>query len=223
MYSIETLRKYTAAMNAKIAEFRDNVASLKVRFSYGNRKIGKTLNVSTAPIITCSNCDKCLHECYDIKACMQYENVLNARAINTAILQADRDEFFRQINLKIKRRKVNKFVRFHVAGEILDLDYFKRMVQTAIDNPDATIWTYTKVYWVVNAYIRTHGALPENLHVMFSLWDGVPCHNPYNLPTFRAIPKGETLPYFKCPGNCDTCKENHCGCVAGQSAWVNLH
>lgn len=227
MYSRDTLKKYTSTMKAAIKKYRTDLQTgevLKVRFSYGNRKIGKTLNISTAPIITCGNCRECLHECYDIKACMQYENVRNARAINTAILMEDRDEFFQQISEKISRRKVNKYVRFHVAGEILDADYLWRMINIAKEHPEATIWTYTKMYVLVNAYIKYHGQLPENLHIMFSVWEGVPMENPYNLPTFRAIPKDcEPLNYFKCPGNCDYCKEHHTGCVAGQSAWTYLH
>lgn len=134
MYSRDTLKKYVSTMKASIKKYRTDLQTgevLKVSFSYGNRKIGKTLNISTAPIITCGNCRECLHECYDIKACMQYENVRNARAINTAILMEDRDEFFKQISDKISRRKVNKYVRFHVAGEILDADYLWRMINIA--------------------------------------------------------------------------------------------
>lgn len=227
MYSKQTLSKYSRMVRKAIADHRkelQNGVKLKVRFSYGNRKIGKTLNISTAPIITCGNCDKCLHECYDIKACMQYDNVLQARSINTAILFENRDEFFRQIDQKITRRKVNKFVRFHVAGEIIDSDYLWRIIMIAIAHPEATIWTYTKMYDLVNAYIKFHGQLPANLHIMFSEWDGVPMNNPYGMPTFKAIPKDhEPLPYFRCPGNCDYCKEHHCGCVAGEPAWTYLH
>lgn len=227
MYAPETLKKYVSTMKAAIAKNHVDIKTgeiKKVRFSYGNRKIGKTLNVSTAPIITCGNCKECLHECYDIKACMQYSNVMNARAVNTALLQENRDEFFRQISEKISRRRVNKFVRFHVAGEIIDLDYLKRMVKIAEEHPDATIWTYTKMYHIVNGYLKVHKVLPVNLHIMFSVWEGVPMRNPYNMPTFRAIPTdAEPLPYFKCPGNCDYCKEHHTGCVAGQDAWTYLH
>ena len=73
-YKPETVKKYLVNVKAKIAEYETVVDSLKVCISKGNRKIGKTMNVSTAAIITCGNCSACSLDCYDIKACIQYTN-----------------------------------------------------------------------------------------------------------------------------------------------------
>lgn len=78
MFKKETIEKYVATMSNVIAEYR-KAEEIKLAFSYENRKIGNVLNVSTAPLFTCRNCAECRFHCYDMKACLQYGNVLRAR------------------------------------------------------------------------------------------------------------------------------------------------
>lgn len=230
-FSIETIRKIVTALFSLIDYYMNVLISggkVNIVISAGNRKIGRCMNVSLAPIVTCGNCKECKYFCYDVKACCQYENVRKARAKNTALFRFSRDEFFNQLWAKMSRKKTNKFLRFHVSGEILDINHFSRMVETARRFPEFRIWTYTKMYNIVNDYIREHGGtkecIPENFSVMFSEWKGLPIINPYGMPVFRCITPEEQKPeFFHCPGNCDFCKENCCGCVAGKSAWVDLH
>ena len=229
----ETIRRIVKSLSEKVEGYTSDIKSGKtvaIVISTGNQKIGRCMNVSLAPIITCKNCKECKSFCYDVKACCQYENVRNARAKNTALFRYDRDLFFRLLWEKMSRKKSNKFLRFHVSGEIVDIDHFSRMVETAKRFPDFKIWTYTKVYWIVNQYIREHGgnkeaALPDNFKVMFSEWKGLPIDNPYDLPVFRCVMENEEQPTdcFKCPGCCDYCKAHGCGCVAGKSSYVHLH
>lgn len=225
-YTEKTIAKIVSLLKYWIAFFMGILESgkkLVVSISTGNRKIGKVLNVSLAPLVTCKNCSKCKYWCYDIKACLQYLNVLKARARNTAIFRYDREEFFRQIWEKMARRKVNKYLRFHVSGEIVDIDHFNRMVETARRFPEFVIWTYTKMYWIVNEWIRENGSLPENFHVMFSEWEGLPMENPYNMPVFRCTDKPEKMTGYKCPGNCDICKACKRGCINGESSYTLPH
>ena len=202
---------------------------VKLVISEGNRKIGRCMNVSLAPILTCGNCKECKYFCYDVKACLQYENVRIARAKNTALFKYSREEFFRQLWERMEHKKTNKFLRFHVSGEIMDVNHFEWIVETARRFPDFKIWTYTKMYTVINQYISEHGGkkscIPSNLSVMMSEWKGLPIDNPYNLPVFRCVFEGEDKPKkcFECKGNCDFCKEHNCGCVNRQSAYVHLH
>ena len=201
---------------------------LSISVSSGNSKIGHTMNISLAPILCCGNCKECKYFCYDIKACVQYENVRIARAKNTAIFNHDRDDFFGQLWARMSRKRTNKFLRFHVSGEIKDYDHFCRIVETARRFPDFRIWTYTKMYGLVNLWILNNGgtktALPENLSVMFSEWKGMDMPNPYNLPVFRCVyPEEETPNCMKCPGNCNFCKENKVGCIYGNSVYTELH
>ena len=216
-------------MEARTAYMQKDIDNIKMAISAGNRKIGRVLNVSLPPIMTCANCKECMHFCYDIKACLQYPNtVIDARVRNLVILLKDRDEYFSRIIAKIARRRMNKYFRWHVAGDIVDADYFDRMVQVARLFPEWIFWTYTKNYAVVNQWIADHGAtsdaVPSNLHVMFSEWRGLPMVNPYGMPEFSCHFPDEPEPAtFKCPGNCDVCKLAGRGCVAGENVHADLH
>lgn len=228
MYSEKSLRKVIKLMKehgkmlAKIP-----VEDIKMAISKGNRKIGRVMNVSLPPLLSCANCSGCSKLCYDIKACLQYpDTVIDARMRNLTILQKDREEYFRRINDAISRRRLHKFFRWHVAGDIVDADYFARMVEIARRHPDFKFWTYTKNYAVVNRWVDENGrdALPANLSVMFSEWRGMPMDNPHGFPEFRVVFKDETPPAgFYCPGNCDVCKEINRGCIAGETTYCNEH
>jgi hypothetical protein len=201
--------------------------SLTLHISKGNRKIGRTHNFSMAPGITCANCSGCIKFCYDIKACWQYLNVRIARAENTAMMFLNRAETFRQIDNYISNRRANKFFRWHVSGDILDADYFDRMVTIARNHPDWVFWTYTKNYLAVNTWIDKNGKenLPGNLSIMYSVWNGMECVNPYDMPTFTCIMPGmePDKKAWKCPGNCDACLKSGRGCPYGESSEVDLH
>lgn len=228
MYSEKSLRKVIKLMKehgkmlAKIP-----VEDIKMAISKGNRKIGRVMNVSLPPLLSCANCSGCSKLCYDIKACLQYpDTVIDARMRNLTILQKDREEYFRRINDAISRRRLHKFFRWHVAGDIIDADYFARMVEIARRHPDFKFWTYTKNYAVVNRWVDENGrdAIPANLSVMFSEWRGMPMDNPHGFPEFRVVFKDETPPAgFYCPGNCDVCKEINRGCIVGETTYCNEH
>ena len=235
MYSKESLKKYFANLNKAVSDFNSkDVNELKVTISKGNRKIGRVMNVSTAAGLTCGKWSHCIGYCYDIKAVLQYSNtVLPARAKNTVISRKDRKSFFNQINAAMDRRRANKYFRYHVSGEIQDLEYFMEMLESARKHPDFIVWTYTKMYSIVNEYCEKYGkeTIPENMHIMFSEWDGMPLYNPYNFPIFTvkfaAGNKNHPVEFFdtlyKCPGNCDICKECGRGCIAGENTYADEH
>lgn len=227
-YTEETLKKIRAKMNARRRELMETpVSEIAMCISNGNKKIGKVMNVSLPPLQTCGNCSKCKYECYDVKACIQYSNVLDARVRNHVILLKDRDEYFGRIINRCMRRRLHKYFRWHVAGDILDVDYLARMVEIARMFPDFQFWTYTKMYHIVNAYCATHGgraAIPANLSIMFSEWRGMPMENPYGFPEFRVVFKDEVEPEgFYCPGNCDVCKKSRRGCIGGETTYCRIH
>lgn len=230
-YKPETIKKVLATANDYRIALKDKpIDEIKMCISAGNRKIGRVMNVSLMPILTCHNCKECKGYCYDIKACCQYpDTVINARMRNTMLMWRDREEYFARIDAAISRRRTNKYFRWHVAGDIVDRNYFARMVDIARRHPDFTFWTYTKMYWIVNEHIERFGALPENLHVMFSKWDGLPMDNPHNLPVFACrLKEGNKDPFdfehcHKCPGNCDICKAAGRGCVVGETSFADEH
>lgn len=230
MYSKETLKKAMEGLRKATTDaMLKDYDAIALHISKGNKKIGRVHNFSLAPGITCTNCSGCLRYCYDVKAVIQYKNVLNTRADNTALMMKDMDRTFRKIDQYITRRRTHKAFRWHVSGDILGIDYFDNMVRIAIAHPDWTFWTYTKAYYHVNDWIRFHGgtkaAIPANLAVMFSVWNGMPCPNPYNMPTFRCVMPGtEHDPdAWKCPGNCEACLKAGRGCPFGETSEVDLH
>ena len=227
-YAVETLRKILVTLRAMIEEFMSRpYETLRLHISKGNSKIGRTHNFSMAPGITCANCSGCIRFCYDVKACWQYLNVRIARAENTAMMYLNRAATFAQIDNYISKCRAHKYFRWHVSGDILDTDYFDRMVQIARNHPDWIFWTYTKAYALVNAWIEQNGksALPSNLSVMFSIWNGMECPNPFEMPTFRCVMPGmePDANAWKCPGNCEACLRSGHGCPFGESSEVGLH
>lgn len=229
MYTNESINKAMTMARARAAELSEvPVSEIPMCISTNNRKIGHVMNVSLMPVMTCGNCKECKYLCYDIKACLQYPNtVIDARMRNTVIMRRDRSEYFRRIDAACNRRRKNKFFRWHVAGDIVDIDYFDNMIQIARKHPDFKFWTYTKMYHIVNEWCDVYGrdAVPSNLSIMFSEWRGMPMVNPYNFPEFRVVFKTDAVKPVGhyCPGNCDVCKAAGRGCVAGETTYCNEH
>lgn len=226
-YSKQTFRNvFREARRQEKILLELDAADIPLCVSKGNRKIGRVLNVSLMPVLSCGNCKECMHICYDIKACAQYpQTVINARMRNLVVLKKDREGFFNRVDEVVSRRRTNKYFRWHVAGDIVDGDYFDRMVKMARRHPEFIMWTYTKMYHIVNEWIAKNGPLPPNFFVMFSEWRGMPMDNPYGMPEFRVVFKGETAPAgaWICPGNCDICKQVRRGCVVGETTYCHEH
>lgn len=237
MYKKETLTRLVRAAKVILSEMKKDLSDVHVCISKGNRKIGRVMNVSTMPLLACGNCKECAGYCYDVKACVRFpENVLKNRVKNYALAKYNRDRYFEEIATACSRRRKNFFFRWHVAGDILDNDYLERMCKMAEMFPHFRFWTYTKMYSLVNTYVAEHGgsmaaAIPSNLIIMFSEWDGLKLDNPYNFPTFSvkmaAGNKNHPAEYFetlfRCPGNCDICKDNNVGCVGGMDTYNDEH
>lgn len=230
-YSAETLRKFKKECDSLIEYYMtEPLENLTVCVSDGNKKIGYSKNVSTLPVYSCRHlCGKCVKWCYDIKACLQYKNVIHARVKNFVIFKRSREKFFADIAKELSRVRVHKYFRYHVGGEIIDIDELYRLVQLAKQFPNFVMWTYTKNYNVVNLYCDIYGkdSIPGNLSIMFSEWKGKEITNPYNFPVFYCKFPDESPEKYKniyhCPGNCDICKANGRGCLNGESSYADLH
>lgn len=224
MFKKETLTAYAGKMSAAMSHYCGE-RDIKVSISSGNSKIGHVLNVSLPAVFTCGHCAQCMHYCYDIRDC-RYSNVVNARARNYVLAMRNTYDYFAQIWEKMSRRRKNFYFRFHVGGDIPTREYFDYMALTAELHPNWVIWSYTKEYDIVNRYIEEVGKLPDNLHIMFSEWRGLPMENPHHMPEFRVIFKGESVPddcTWICPGNCDICKAAGRGCVVGETTYAHEH
>lgn len=179
---------------------------MKVSISSGNTKMGKIPSINLPPIKACGNCSKCAKHCYAMKAYKMYENTRNAYDRNFKIAQEDRHNYFDQIYRFLSKSK-SKVFRWHVSGDILDINYFQNMLLLAYAFPEKTFLVFTKMHKIVNKYRSQTQDLPDNLKIFYSMWLDEKIDNPYGMSTARTVNKGETNKYdgFICEGNCEQC------------------
>ena len=219
-FGADAVRKRIQSMLA----FRDevNVEEAHVKFSTGNRKTGaKVPSVSLIPVADCGNCAVCAKGCYDVRNVCFQKTVQKARANNSAICKVNALKYFKEIREYIIKKSV-RFFRWHVGGDIKDLEYLSYMVHIAEQVPGCEFLAFTKMYDLINDFIEKAGPIPGNLHIIFSDWRGAEFENPHGLPVSSPLwPDGTKGPHctdrsFLCPGSCEECAENGVGCwVAG--------
>ena len=181
-----------------------------VSISKGNSKMGFIPSVSLPPIVTCAHGCTCAKKCYAAKLCRIYGTVRKAYARNLDILKNDMDNYFTQVKAAAM---VSKYFRFHVSGDIPDMNYLDRMVKLAQELPGTTFLAFTKQYNFINNFLQ-YAAIPDNLKIIFSEWPGMHMENPHNLPVAHVIFKGhEPADDWKiCGGNCSECACRGVGC-----------
>ena len=179
---------------------------MKLTISEGNMKIGRIPNVSLPPIVSCRSDAPCTNDCYALKA-LHRKTVHAAWWGNWDLLQADPERYFSEIDLYLWRRRVDKrfkpvrFFRWHVSGDIPNIDYLEEMKRIA------RIYSETRFLCFTKRYDLNYNGLPSNLSIIFSAWPGLP------MPTRRfpiawmqdgtetRIPSSA----LECPGNCQNC------------------
>ena len=190
---------------------REMNTKTEISISRGNRKMGAIPSVSLPPIITCKHCETCAKKCYAAKLARIYKTTRQAWERNYNILNEDRDMYFLQVTAAAG---LSNYFRFHVSGDIVDVDYLARMCKVARHCKNTHFLAFTKNYEDVNTYFTDHKK-PANLQIIFSLpFDGAKIDNPHNLPTAAVILKGsEPDPNYKiCGGNCSECACRGVGC-----------
>lgn len=183
-----------------------------VSISHKNSKMGEVPSVSLPPIVTCAKGCPCAKKCYAAKLCRIRKTVRDAYARNLDILNTDRAEYFRQVEFAAS---MARYFRWHVSGDIVDYDYFERMIAVIKSTKGTEHLCFTKRYDIVNAWLDKGNELPENLHILFSGWgDEWAVPNPHNLPKAEVVFKGEEPKenWKVCGGNCTTCACRGVGC-----------
>lgn len=174
--------------------------------------MGSIPSVSLPSILTCRSCD-CASICYAHKLERIRPNVAQAYQNNLRILLEDPTTYWREVEAAVM---LTRYFRFHVSGDIPNIEYFKQMVSVAQRQPHCQILCFTKRYEMVNTYIRENGVLPVNMHIIFSAWKGLPMDNPFFLPEahVRYRDGTSTAPdnSIECSGNCTDCAQTHGGC-----------
>lgn len=183
----------------------------KISISPGNTKLGAIPSVSLPACITCNPSAPCFKKCYALRITRRYKQSRDAYARNLEILTNDPGAYWLQVKAAAM---VTRFFRYHVSGDIPNIEYFNNMVQLARELPNTEFLAFTKQYNIVNEYLRTGETIPKNLKVLFSNWGNWKCENPYNLPTCEIIFKNENPgEHWKiCGGNCTDCACRGVGC-----------
>lgn len=197
-----------------------------VNISRGNSKMGAIPSVSLPSVVTCRPC-LCSRRCYARKLERFRPNVANAYQNNLDILKEDPDTYWREVEAAVM---MSRFFRFHVSGDIPDADYLKHMVEIAERNRQCRILCFTKKYELVNEFVDTGGAIPGNLHMIFSGWVGLDMDNPHSFPEAHVRYKdGSTTASdgaLECGGNCTECASTDEGCWVlkrGEQVIFNEH
>jgi hypothetical protein len=143
---------------------------MKTHISDGNDKIGNMPNVSLAPCKGCGPDAPCKKDCYAMKAYRMYPSTKVAWDDNLGMANKDRDAFFADIDSFLAgKRKAPRFFRWHVAGDIQDADYLRRMIAIAKKFPETKFLAFTKRHDIIKAY---KGDVPENMEIVLSMWPG---------------------------------------------------
>ena len=183
---------------------------LKLTISKGNKKMGSIKSVSLPPIKTCADGCTCAYKCYAAKLCRIYKNVKTSYENNLEYYLHSSIKYFNDIRAVARKEK---YFRWHVSGDIVNELYLYNMVGIANDLQHTQFLVFTKKYDLVNRFLN-YESIPNNLHVIFSEWDGMELKNPHNLPIAHVIFKGEK-PHHDwdiCGGNCLECATENKGC-----------
>ena len=182
-----------------------------VSISKGNSKMGAIPSVSLPACITCNPGAPCFKLCYAAKITRLYKTVKTAYENNLTILKENPAEYWQQVK---NGAKMARYFRYHVSGDIPNLEYFNNMVVLAQELPHTSFLAFTKQYNIVNEYLNAGGVIPSNLKVIFSNWGAWKTENPHGLPECEIILKGnEPAPEWKiCGGNCTECACRGIGC-----------
>ena len=188
--------------------------------------MGAIQSVSLPSGITCRPC-ACMNKCYAKRIERLRKSVRDAYRNNYNILTTEPDVYWREVEAAIM---LSRYFRFHVSGDIPNWDYLIHMIQIAQRNSHCQILCFTKKYELVNEYLEKTGALPSNLHIIFSAWVGLTMVNPFSLPEAHVRYRDGTTTALKyaheCGGNCTECAVTDGGCWVlqqGEQVIFNEH
>ena len=180
-----------------------------VSIGNNNSKLGQAIpNINLPAGTTCRPDAPCRKYCYACKGNFQFPSVRASMTNNYNAFCFNRELYFDDI---AKRTALNRFVRWHSSGDIINIDYLAGMCKVARVNRGTRYLCFTKQFEIVNSYIASGHKIPKNLTIVFSNWDNFKCDNPYNLPTaYVRLNENTCVPAeaVQCNGSCNTCQ--HC-------------
>ena len=182
---------------------------LKFKVQSGNTKLGKGIYVINQPAGKTCQCDAPCNKkglCYAQKGTFLFKSVQTCYANNLARFLEDREGAKMDI---LSQLPYMGFVRIHASGDFVNHDYLEMIIEIATLLPNVKFMAYTKKYELINKHVEEFGLIPDNLTIIFSLWDGYKCDNRHNFPTSQVILKEGNKDTIKggyeCTGQCDKC------------------
>jgi hypothetical protein len=189
----------------------------KVKLTKGNTKLGRCQNVSLPPCKSCDTSLPCFKSfCYGQRFYKLREGCRAAWENNWKMVVTDRVEYFVQILAAIWRGQDLKnpitLFRWHVAGDIPDMDYLREIYKTAEYTPGVKHWVFSKKFTLLANARKARWVKPDNLTIIASAWPGVkmPAIVRKNYPVAWMLDPKDPDPRIpaeaqECPGKCDVC------------------
>jgi len=192
----------------------------EAKISPGNSKLGGIPNVSLVPVKDCSNCEACKKTCYALKSWRQYPQTRAAWRHNSQLAHKNSSDFFCSIDAYIQKKRPQYF-RWHVAGDILDQEYYEDMKTVAKRYPNTRFLCFTKAH--SGKLIINFSGRPKNLAIVLSMYPEMKVPRK-KMPrawmqdgTETRIPKNA----IECSGHCDSC--NVCWDLHGKDVYFHKH
>lgn len=203
---------------------------IKLHISTSNSKLGDIPSVNLPPIITCKPGCPCAKTCYALKGRFRFPSVKAAMAENLHLWQIDPAAYQRAV---IDCAYYVRFFRWHSAGDVPSAAYLDMMTRVARACKSTQFLAFTKRDDIIPYYLHSGGAIPRNLHIVFSEWAGVEsCLGDIALPrAYVRLKSGEDVDAIpsnalQCCGNCAACVRGRASCWslrAGQSVVFDEH
>lgn len=179
----------------------------------GNEKLGNRFRCLSMPARdTCPKNATCYRYCYARAIENRFPALAERYNRNKERLDSNSDLFREQLWKELKYFMPSCF-RFNVDGDIYDMEYMALIHEAAEKFPGIDFLVFTKQYDIVNRFYDELGEL-DNLHINFSMDDGLKMDNPHNFPTVTVFKSIDDVPhdYAVCSGNCSECHCMKFGC-----------
>ncbi len=171
-----------------------------ISISDRNSKMGRIPSVSLPPVLSCPPGVPCGEDCLACHRRYKTRPVKAALARNWEVCQTDRQLYFNALE-GFLAFKGPEFFRFHVAGDIPDQAYLRRMYRLARRFFKTKFLVFTKNHGL------NFGSRPSNMAVLLSMWPEWGDTRKRMPRAWLNVPEETRMPsdVMHCSGACDSC------------------